>query len=176
MNMAYSKKDASLEWKHWTTIQCILGRVFFIKDMEADLKQGTDMLIATSKPVRVGIRLRRNRYYQNSKWRWQFTIRFDRPSGEDTEWQKLWQGLYTHLFYGFLSPNEKKIIQYFIGDMDIFRHITPTYEGPYLNHPPDSRLVAFNCSDFPKEFYLKKYPELYECNPGIYNERGIFND
>jgi len=147
--------DMQLEYKFAKIIKAILGNQFITKDIEADEQQGTDFLIYTIKPLRVAVRLRRYDYY---KYKDDFTIRWSRPSGVKTEYQKIKEGLVDYILYGFLDNDEKEIIYYFIGDLKIFRNANINPYKIVPNKPiHDSDMAVFRLQDFPVEFIIKQY-------------------
>lgn len=150
-------RDIQLEKRFSRTLKAILGNQFFIQDRIEDLENGTDFLLFRISPFKVGVRLRRYFYFQNPIYRNEFTIRWKRPSGVPTEIDKINDGLVDYIFYGFVDDEEKKIVQYFIGDLEVFRN---TKAGPTIkpNNPLDSWLAVYNLNQFPKNFILKFYP------------------
>ena len=81
MKPAY-ERDRSLEDKFARVIKCVLGLQFFGRTEWADTREGTDFAIFSSTPVRVAVRLRRQKFYE--KYPDDVTIRWSRPSGIDT--------------------------------------------------------------------------------------------
>ena len=153
--MAYNNKDAGIEYRNMRQIKAILGNQFIVKDIEMDLKEATDFTLLKFNPFTVGVRLRR---YEYLKYSAQFTIRWSRPSGVATEFQKIMQELVDYILYGFVDREETKIIKYFIGDLEVFRQaaVDPVEIKP--NNPPDSELAVYNKAQFPPTFILKEYP------------------
>ena len=148
--------DIRLERKHSTTIAGILGKVFISQDAEMDWKHATDFAIFTVRPFTVAARLRTNGYL--AKYGDQFTVRWSRPSGVDTEIHKIRRGDADYILYGFVSSDESSIVRYFIGDLDIFRSSEPEPIGIYPNNPPDSELAAYRLTQFTPSFVIKSWP------------------
>jgi len=121
--------------------------------MEADLKEGQDFGIYSVKPFNVGVRLRRFEHFIKDARAREFTIRWSRPSGVKTEIDKIREGLVDYILYGFLDEEEQNIIQYFIGDLKIFRILNPEPYAIKPNDPPDSELAVFKFIQFPREFF-----------------------
>lgn len=146
--------DSKLEYKFAKTIKSILGNQFIIKDINLDLKEGTDFLVFRLEPIRVACRLRRFEYL---KYNSDFTIRWSRPSGVDTEYQKIIKGFVDYILYGFIDQSEEKIVSYFIGDLKVFRDsgVKPFQIKP--NNPNDSELAIFRLNDLPENFTIKRY-------------------
>jgi len=150
-------KNVYLEKRFAKTIKGILGMQFITQDKISDQEEGTDFLIFAIEPskIRVAARLRRYDQYIKDDYRNQFTIRWSLPSGNKTEIDKIRDGFVRYLFYGFVDEKEEKLIQYFIGDLLIFRLQEPAPTGIYPNNPLDSYLAAFRINDLPKEFIIK---------------------
>lgn len=149
------QSDRAIEDKFSKTIKAILGNQFFVKDVEADLRQGTDFLTYNIKPFRVAVRLRRFPIYL--KYPDDFTIRWSRPSGVKTEIHKINEGLVDYLLYGFIDEKETKIIKYFIGCLSVFRNSNIKPISIISNNPPDSCLAVYKKSQLPISFILKLY-------------------
>lgn len=138
-------------------MKAILGNQFITQDVEMDTTEGTDFAVVTIKPFKVGIRLRRFNQWLQPGYREQFTIRWSLPTGNETEIQ-IMKGFVRYILYGFVDENEKHIIQYFIGDLFIFRmnepkplHIFPNKEAG------GSMLAVYAISQFPKSFIVKSW-------------------
>lgn len=168
--MGYTE-DLRLEKKFTKMIKQILGLYFFVQDDFTDKKEGTDFMIYTAKTIRIGVRLRTHGYLERY-WN-QFTIRWSRPSGVETEIHKIRRGYVSHLFYGFVDKEEKRLMQYLIGDLDFLRfpNIRPREIKP--NKPFDSELAVYYLSDFPREFVLKFWqsPEVAQAHPELIGVR-----
>jgi len=152
------REDIVLEKKFATKIKQILGCIFITQDPIKDKEEGTDFLIFEVHPFSIGVRLRRFINKQNIvqfyKYRHEFTIRWSRPSGIETEIDKIRKGYVRYFMYGWVDRNEEKIIQYFIGDLDVFRKREPKPIAIRVNNPPDSELAIYRIDSLPKEFYL----------------------
>jgi len=149
--------DIQLEKRFARTIKAVLGNQFICQDEVEDLENGTDFLMFKAEPFKIGARLRRYKFYEIPEYRNQFTIRCERPSGVQTEIHKIMDGKVDYIFYGFVNKPELRIIQYFIGNLKIFREINPTPIGIYFNKPFDSKLAVFDIKQFPNEFILKDW-------------------
>lgn len=161
MTLIGYEKDIRLEILFSRTIKAILGMYFFSQDVNYDRQLATDFVIfkIPDMEIRVGVRLRRYEYFL--KYPKQFTIRWERPSGVKTEIHKIREGLVNYILYGFVDEQEKKLLQYFIADLEVFRLHEPIPIGIFNNNPPDSKLAAYNVTQFPKEFILKWYPPKF---------------
>lgn len=146
-------RDLSLEQQFAKQIKSILGCYFITQSSEADLQQATDFAVFTVKPFKVGVRLRRYDYW--CRYPREFTIRWSRPSGVPTEIDKIRQGLVDYIMYGFVSEDGSRIIQYFIGDLAVFRRVNATPDCVQPNSPHDSDLAAYRLDRFPPAFVVK---------------------
>lgn len=153
--MGYDK-DIRLERKFIPEIKQILGEVFITQDPILDKEEATDFLIFTVNISKVAARLRTYEHYITGDRKNEFTIRYSRPSGNPTEIDKIREGKVGYIFYGFVNNDETKIIRWFIGDLEVFRHNEPKKVRPYPNDPPDSELVAYKIKQFPKSFIIAR--------------------
>ena len=147
----------ALELKFANKIWQILGMQFFKKFEDLDLNEGTDFAIFTAKPVRVAVRIRRYKYYKCRRYRKQFTIRWKLCSGHKTEIDKIREGLVDYIFYAFIDEAESKFLQYFIGDLNVFRKVNAEPMEIRPNKDKSSELAAFYVNQFPGNFILKKW-------------------
>jgi len=152
MTVTDFERDSQIEYKLADEIKAILSRVFIQRDIVADMFEGTDFLTFTVSPFRVGARLRRYEFYE--KYPTNFTIRFSRPSGVKTEIHKIREGLVAYLFYGFMNWNESQIIQWFIGDLNLFRTREPTPKKIIPNKDGGSELAVYDLEQFPPAFVV----------------------
>ena len=130
-----------------------------IKDKELDSKEATDFFIKNRN--RFACRMRRiNEYFDIN--RRQFTLRCEIHSGNATELDKIKTGFGDFLLYGFKHEGKRKIIQWFMGDLRIFRKHNPKPIAICNNKgKDDSTLAAYNLSDLPDNFiiYSKGMPK-----------------
>lgn len=146
------EEDRKLEVRHSWLIKGALGKFFFKADENMDLHEATDFTIFSLNGLQVASRLRRYKYF--SKYKDQFTIRWSRPSGVETEIDKIRAGNADYIIYGFLDKQERFLVQYFIGDLRVFRDIDPEPIEIKPNHPFDSELAVYRLNQFPDEFVL----------------------
>ena len=151
------EKDWSLEHKFEPQIKAILADQFITKDIDADMEQATDFAIYVIKPFKVAVRLRRYDYYPSFSH--QFTVRWSRPSGAETEIDKIREGKVDYFLYGFIDESETRIIQHFIGDLAIFRNNEPDPCQIFQNDPYDSKFAVWNINQFPTNFIIKFWNE-----------------
>jgi len=144
--------DRKIETDKSRLIKNILGQHFITQIVQADLEEAQDFGIYHVKPFSVGVRLRRFQYFES--FHNEFTIRWSRPSGVKTEIDKIREALVDFILYGFLDEKEQNIIQYFIGDLRIFRELNLEPCKIMPNNPHDSDLAVFKFSQFPRKFFL----------------------
>ncbi len=152
-------KDWKLEDKFKPKMLSIFGQIFIKKDMRLDLKKGIDFTIA--EPLNIAVRIRRHEYY--NKYKHEFTIRWSRPSGVTTEYQKIMAGDVGWYFYAFIDIREIDFLDWCIMDMDIFRQTIKQHlllpKDIRLNKPPDSKLAIYGKQDFPDKFFKAVWPK-----------------
>lgn len=103
-------------------IRRICGEHLIVPATEAqDAKEATDLLCLDLSSVRIGCRVRTNQYWPTYKN--EFTIRSGRPSGTDTEMDKVLAGWGDYIFYGFSNQENdgSGFVQWFIGDFHVLR-------------------------------------------------------
>jgi len=104
-----------------TVIKRNLGEaVIRVAPNEDDLERNTDFIVFDLYGKRIACRIRKNsdlKWYHN-----QFTIRTARPSGVRTELDKIMEGLGDYLFYGFSNYDETDLVQWILGDLNVFRN------------------------------------------------------
>lgn len=89
-----------------------------ISSFEADAKFATDFLIMKQNALTFACRIRTEPYFY--KYPDEFTIRLDRPSGAETEMDKIMKGFADRMLYAF-GTNDGNILAYKIGDLNAFR-------------------------------------------------------
>ena len=154
--MSNFQTDIQLEKKFSRVIKSILGNYFITQDVQEDLHGGTDFLTYTMSPFKIGIRLRRQCKFFD-RYKNEFTIRWQRPSGVETEIHKIRKNLVQYILYGFVDESQEKIIQYFIADLKIFNNFYKEPRCVFPNNPRDSDLAVWRISDFPENFILHFY-------------------
>ena len=168
--MTEFRDDIKLEKKFAETMAGILGKFFIKQDCHLDWHEATDFAVFDIQPFKVAARLRR---YENAKGyptflkhRGEFTIRWSRPNNIETEIHKIRRGFCEYMLYGFLDKPEKNIIQYFIGDLNVFRDFEPEpYEIKTNTDSKQSQMAAYRLIDLPETFLLKEWPKKIVCRP-----------
>lgn len=132
--------------------------------IEEDMRRNTDMIVLRLEPVRVACRVRRSigengvNYLQ--KYPDDFTIRAERPSGVQTELQKVLSGWGDYMFYGFAAADSTSLAAWMLGDLSVFRlwH----HHELALGHQPSrmlpnrdgTKFCAYNIKDLPDKFIV----------------------
>lgn len=131
---------------------------------EEDKHRNTDLMVLNWDQVRIGVRLRSNRYYHDQIYRNQFTIRLSRDMGT-TEYRKLLNGFGDYFFYGFANRAKTSIVAWFIGDLEVFRQYRAGHQalrgvepGTVKNNSDGSSdFRAFNIDDLPDSFIVQRH-------------------
>jgi len=99
---------------------------------QEDISHNTDLIVLkTTDNIRFACRVRRP-YYMDCKH--EFTIRYKRESGVQTEWNKVIQGWGDYLFYG-ISGEGETIDAWGIGNLNVFRRYVEEYKHKYDEEP-----------------------------------------
>jgi hypothetical protein len=162
--------DIGLERRFAVVIKAILGNCFIDQDPVHDKREGTDFEVFTVRPFKVGVRLRR--YCYLARYGNEFTLRWSRPSGVPTEIHKVREGLVDFILYGFVDADQAHIVQWFLGDLAVFRAREPKPIAVIPNDPYDSDLAAFRVSDLPAEFVVRSWSNATPA-PAFGATRGV---
>jgi hypothetical protein len=133
-----------------------------------DRHHNTDLIVLELRPVRVSCRLRRNEDLHRYNRANEFTIRAARPSGAETELQKVLSGWGDYLFYGFASPDGDELAAWLLGDLSVFRlwHHRELAAGrkPWVdeqsNKDGSSKFFAYRIDALPADFEVARKPAL----------------
>jgi len=158
--MSSYNKNIYLEQRFAGTVKSILGNYFIRQDAIQDQKKGTDFLTFTMHPFKIGLRLRR-KCPNFDRYEKEFTLRWELPSGIDTEIHKIRKGLVQYMLYGFVDETETKIIRYFIGDLGVFNQCYKPPRYVFPNNPRDSDLAVWRIDDFPDSFVLHSFQKKH---------------
>lgn len=147
-----------------TKIKRSLGE-FLIHEasIEEDMLHNTDLIVLNIGAVRIGCRIRREKYYFDACYRKQFTVRCSRPSGNKTELEKIMEGWGDYLFYGF-GGDDGELLGWSIIDLAVFREFVifmrtrcncePGIQMPNSDGSSDFR--AYSWDDIPRQFKSAK--------------------
>lgn len=146
-------------------IKAALGVHLFGEASEDDDRhRATDLIVLKLEAVRVAVRIRRHAYLE--RYPDEFTIRAERPSGQETELAKVLSGWGDFLFYGFANAEETGLAAWRLLDLKVFRLAfhrqivalpAGRFPGSTLDNPDGSgRFLAFNLADFPAELVIAK--------------------
>ena len=128
---------------------------------DEDAKRNTDLIVLKMDAVRIGCRLRREKYL--NRYGDEFTIRCDRPNGAKTELAKIIEGWGDYFFYGFASDQDG-LVRWTLADMKRFRlwfnqrlmvdKKVPGFRGK--NPDGSSEFIAFRWRDLPDDFIVAR--------------------
>lgn len=131
---------------------------------EEDAQRNTDLIVLRLEPVRVACRVRRHNVVLNQRYREEFTIRTERPSGIKTELAKIIEGYGDYILYGFADESDRRLCAWTLGALRVFRLwfmsqvIKQKREPGSRQHNPDgsSLFRAFRIDDLPTEFVIAR--------------------
>ena len=120
--------------KFMREVSGILGQALIMPaPKEEDCERNTDLMVLGMDSVRIGCRIRKNRYIQ--RYGYEFTIRGRSRNNMKTEISKIIEGWGDYLFYGFASPCESHLERWTIISLNEFR-IWHSREMFRLKHMP----------------------------------------
>jgi hypothetical protein len=145
-------------------IKAILGEwLIDVGTTEEDRFHNTDLItLRMPGDVRIACRIRQHHYLR--AYGDEFTLRCSRPSGVETEIDKLLAGWGDYLFYGFADPNQKHLAAWLIGDLHVFRRWIEGYVRQFgdwpcvvqANRDGSSDFVAFAIHDIDPAFIVAR--------------------
>ncbi|HEX7926472.1 MAG TPA: MT-A70 family methyltransferase [bacterium] len=122
---------------------------------EEDVKRNTDLIVLRMEPVRIACRVRDYAKYRQ-RYGSEFTIRYRRSSGVDTELDKIRDGWGDYMLYGFGQPNGH-FRPWGLGDLDVFRDwYQPGCGTERRNGDRSSDFLAFRWDQLPADFVIAK--------------------
>ena len=133
----------------------ILGDFLITKDIDKDLCSGQDFGIYRINSKAAAVRWRRIKWME--KYGDEFTIRYERPSGIETEIHKVRRGLVDLFLYGF-GDELGRPYRYHILDFAVFREYEPEPAFVWKNtDDKGSKGAAYRLNQFPVGLILKKW-------------------
>lgn len=131
--------------RHVTAIPMII-----VAPEEADQKECSDLMVLHGSDRRVAVRIRRPGFAD--RFPDQFTLRFSRDNGVETEMSKIADGWGDLLFYGHASADEMSIGPWWLIDLKAFRAVLirqqPIERGT-VNNGDGTWFAWFKISSFP---------------------------
>ena len=149
------ENDRALADKHINQIRQILGPyIIDIASFEQDARQATDLIVLTKNNLTIGCRIRREgvavKYGPDD-----FTIRWSRNSGAETEIAKIRKGWGQWFFYSHLVGNA--IAGWMLLNLDIFRQGEPAAHPIIKPNTDGTSLAAYNTAEFPAPLVIARY-------------------
>jgi hypothetical protein len=167
--MAFAE-DYQFQAQYLPTIERLLGQLAFsIAPDEKDLHQATDLHMLSSAQGDVACRVRHNDAWQWFKW--QVTFRLSRPSGVETEWEKVFlRGCARWYFYGYeyavMSGGAivPAVSPYHVLDLDRLRDVydagRPVRGGCRQTRARDAVFLWVDLRSLPREVIRFSEPEV----------------
>jgi hypothetical protein len=121
--------------------------------LEFDCKEATDLMVLRARDMRIAARVRRSGYAE--KYEFQFTLRWRRDSGAETELSKIVNGWGDWMFYGHADKDDMINLWWLI-DLSSFRaalirdRISPLKYGTQANHD-GTYFKWFDLRSFPSQ-------------------------
>jgi hypothetical protein len=151
------KEDFERGRKHLDYIKRVLGQYLISEaPFKEDVQHNTDLIVLTLKPYRIACRVRTYEYFE--RYPKEFTIRSSRPSGVETELQKMLSGWGDYIFYGFENKDNSSLCAWILGDLDIFRLYVKSYSEDHGGKLPGVEIPNFDESSKFRAFRLVNIP------------------
>lgn len=142
------------------TIKAVLGRLF-IGDAPVveDQQQATDLMVFHISPLTVACRMRSLSYFE--KYPNEITIRYSRPGGTKTEYDKIVDGWANYFFYGFGDFSTGRIRAYSVLSLDALRAALIRNQNKLYqikqNHDGSSQFIAIDLTQLPENCVVHSY-------------------
>ena len=100
-------------------VKALLGEnLIQVTPEKLDQEQCSDLYSLSLAPITIAVRLRSLTY--SERFSDEFTIRYRRSSGAQTEFSKIIDGWGTYFFYGFVDHTHKSIVKWLLIDLNKF--------------------------------------------------------
>jgi hypothetical protein len=158
--------DKAVTDAYLPTVQAIAGTQFMVEaPYEDDAKRNTDLIVLQSGGIRLAVRLRSQQYWH--RYPGEFTIRYSRPMGTLTEFDKIIDGWGDYFFYGFRHRNPPRLIAWGILDLTAFRNFAKEHRDKHGKWPgcekgnrdQSSSFLAFQWSEIPLGAIIASWPD-----------------
>lgn len=117
--------------------------------IEEDIHHNTDLIVLVMRPTRIAVRIRRPGYLRS--YDGQFTLRYSRPTGTPTEYEKILKGWGDYFFYGHAHDSQQSLRRWWLCDLNIFRQSLPLPLARQVNSD-GTGFLAFAFSTLPQNF------------------------
>jgi hypothetical protein len=158
------RTDKSWSDRFIPEIKTILGRTLIeVAPADEDALRNTDLITLSMRGgLRVACRIRKHEYL--AKYGDEFTLRCSRPSGRDTEIDKLLDGWGDYIFYGFSDEHHRRLAAWLVGDLRILREWIASYHRDHkawpgeikANRDGSSQFLVFRISDVDPRFVVAR--------------------
>jgi hypothetical protein len=155
--MGSYEKDRTWSDQFLPQVRLIVGPLLLMpSDDIKDMREATDLIVLHAKDMRIAVRLRRQGYA--GKYPGEFTIRYSRDSGADTELKKIVEGWGDWFFYGhtendliveWVLIDLHKLRAVFIRKPDVLRNPDNIISGKRSNND-GTHFIFFNAKKIPE--------------------------
>lgn len=149
--MAY-RNDRTWSDQFIPAIRAVVGPLLVVESsIDVDREEATDLLVFTARDLRIAARVRKASYL--TRFPDEFTIRWKRDNGAQTEFAKIARGWANWLFYGF--GEDGTLAAWRVIDLDEFRFALIRFglqskKAPYrvLSNGDGTEFAAFDVREF----------------------------
>ncbi len=138
---------------HIPAIKRIVGPTLLdIAPLDVDRKQATDLIVMRGLDTTIACRVRRPGYAESFPW--EFTVRYRRDSGAQTEHEKFSRGWAHRFFYGH-SNGDNDFARWLLLDLNAWRYHT-NFHAPFLrperkSNGDGTHFLAYDVRNFPAD-------------------------
>lgn len=144
--------------------QIVGPRLLVPAPFENDTKEATDLMVLRANDFRTAVRIRRPGYAR--RFPHEFTIRYDKPSGARTEFEKIMDGFGDWMLYGHEQRTVPGQLEHWmLLDLGVFRWVVSSFPNivPEPIMAPDGvRFLAFDVRAFPEELVIDRTEVSHE--------------
>jgi len=125
---------------------------------DQDTQRATDLVVLGVANKQIACRVRRPGFYD--KYGNQFTIRYERASGTQTEFEKIAKGFADWMFYGHAADNNGNLRWWWLLNLDVFRKIFREHkantirDGITPNRDGTTSFAWFDIMSFPRDLVV----------------------
>jgi hypothetical protein len=136
-------------------MRAICGPLLLVNaDDDRDMNEATDLMLFKARDLRIAARVR-DAWFAG-RYPGEFTIRYSRPSGAKTEWDKIvHDGFGDWLVYGVADAKRKgHLAEYMVLDLDVFRVSAVDMDNEPIRNRDGTTFIPYRVEEFPDELVI----------------------
>ena len=155
----YYASDRQWSDRFIPSLKQVVGPYLLVtSSFDQDTKQASDLVVLNVMPKQIACRVRRPGFYD--KYGTQFTIRYERASGTETEFAKIAKGFADWMLYAHAADNQGNLCFWVLLDLNVFRKIYREHKaqtvksGVTPNQDGTTSFAWFDMTSFPPELVI----------------------